>query len=297
MSIRTCFIISAFAYSTLMNAQGLDHYDIMLVQTTMGDSVEINAAPRLMTSFNRTGYNNQPSFFSNTELYLTAQLYGDTTQTDIVALHLGDQTLSRVTNTPLTAEYSPTLMPDGRRFSAVRVEENGEQYLWSFPIDQSDGGQRVFENTKGVGYHCWLKDTLVALFIVGEQDQPHTLQVAGVKTQKMIRISSNIGRCLLKTSDGKLAFVQKATEQTWYLKTWSHLNNTSEIVVKMPAGVEDFAILSNNTYLCGQGAVLWQYKPGYSKDWSKVSDLSKYGIQKITRIAASKDGKLAIVVQ
>ncbi len=253
-------------------------------------------SPRFLSAFNRGGYNNQPSFFNNNELWLTVQFAPDTTQTEIVALDLAQKTQTRVTATLETAEYSPTLMPGGKRFSVVRVEEDGNQRLWSFPIDRSDNGRVELPKVYNVGYHCWLRDTLLALFIVGEEGQPHTLQSVGLKGQKMQRIASNIGRCLVKRSDGKLLFVQKPTEQTWFLKTWDPKSNIQEIVVKMPAGTEDFALLPDGTLLAGNGFKLFQYKAPRDTDWKEVADLAKYGVRKITRLAVSRDGKLAVVV-
>jgi hypothetical protein len=187
-------------------------------------------------------------------------------------------------------------MPGGKRFSAVRVEEDGNQRLWSFPLDRSDQGRAELPGIYNVGYHCWLRDTLLALFIVGEDGQPHTLQAVGLKGQKMQRIASNIGRCLMKRPDGKLLFVQKATAQTWFLKTWDPKTNTQEIVLKMPSDTEDFALLPDGTYLAGNGSKLFQYKSPRDTDWKEISDLSKYGVRKITRLAISKDQKLAVVV-
>ncbi|MFN0174486.1 MAG: hypothetical protein ACKVU0_07570 [Saprospiraceae bacterium] len=279
-------------------AQSPGKTDILLFSlTTTADSSWRPEAVRFLTAFNRGGYNNQPNFFGNNELWLTAQFPTDTTQTDIIALDLLLKTQTRVTATPTTAEYSPTPMPGGKRFSSVRVEEDGNQRLWSFPLDRSDNGRPEFPKIYNVGYHCWLRDTLVAFFIVGENEQPHTLQVVGAKGQKPLRIASNIGRCLLKRPDGKLLFVQKATEQTWFLKTWEPKTNTQEIVLKMPAGSEDFTLLTDGTLLTGSNAKLYQFKASRDADWKEVADLSKFGVKKITRLAASKDGKLAVVIQ
>ncbi len=279
-------------------AQGPGKSEILLFSLIKtADSIWKPEAPRFLTAFNRGGYNNQPSFFGNNELWLTAQFPSDTTQTDIIALDLLLKTQTRITATPSTAEYSPTLMPGGKRFSTVRVEADGNQRLWSFPTDRSDNGRVEFPKIYNVGYHCWLRDTLAAFFIVGDNDQPHTLQIVGIKSQKPQRIASNIGRCLLKRPDGKLLFVQKATEQTWYLKTWDPKTNVQEILLKMPAGSEDFALLSDGTLLSGNGSKLFQYKASRDTDWKEVADIGKYGVKKITRLAASKDGKLAMVVQ
>ncbi|MBC7774617.1 MAG: hypothetical protein H7246_04200 [Phycisphaerae bacterium] len=293
--LRTLLLL-ALPFS--LAAQGPGKSDLLLLSLTKkADSTWRADAPRFLSAFNRGGYNNQPSFFGNNELWITAQFPKDTTQTDIIALDLLLKTQTRVTATSTTAEYSPTPMPGGKRFSSVRVEEDGNQRLWSFPLDRSDNGRLEFPKIYNVGYHCWLRDTLVAFFIVGENDQPHTLQIGGIKGQKLQRIASNIGHCLLKRPDGKLLFVQKATEQTWFLKTWDPKTNAQEILLKMPIGSEDFTLLPDGTLLSGNNAKLFQYKAPRDADWKEVGDLSKYGVKKITRLAASKDGKLVVVVQ
>lgn len=280
-----------------LSAQRLAHTDVILfsLQKTT-DSTWQPFAPRFLTAFNPSGYNNQPNFFSNNELYLTVQTPDDTTQTEIYALDLLLKIKTRVTATPATAEYSPTLMPGGRRFSAIRVEEDGNQRLWSFPLDRSDGGRPEFPSIYNVGYHCWLRDTLAALFIVGDDGAPHVLYTVGTKSQKLQRIAINPGRCLQALPDGRLAFVTKTTDKTWFLKTFDLKKPIPEIVVIMPADSEDFVVLPDGTYMSGSKSKLYQYKPGKNTNWKEVADLSKYGVKNITRLAASKDGKLAVVV-
>lgn len=279
-------------------AQRLEHHDLLLFSLNLTiDSIWVPSAPRFLTKFNPRGYNNQPSFFSDNELYLVTQSIGDTTQTDIISLDLLLSTQTRVTATPLTAEYSPTLMPSGTRFSCVRVEEDGTQRVWSFPIDRSDNGRPEFPRLSGIGYHCWLRDTLAAFFIVGENGGPHTLQVAGIRGQKLQRIGSNIGRCLLRTPRGQLAFISKTTDQTWFLKTWDPVTGKQDIVIKVPAGIEDFAILPDGTYLTGSGPRLYQYKPGRQTDWKEIANWSAFGVSRITRLAVSRNRKLVVVVE
>lgn len=295
---KTTLTLLSVLFLYTARSQKLDHHDILLFSLSKGaDSLWKPLAPRFLTAFNPKGYNNQPAFFSSQELYLSVQSPETGEQTDLYALDLPTRSRTRVTNTPATPEYSPTLMPGGRRFSAVRVDTDGTQRLWSFPIDRSDNGRSELPNIAGVGYHCWLRDTVVALFIVGEDNSPHTLQVVGMRSKKPQRVAANIGRCLQLLPDGRLAFVQKPTDQTWYLKTYDWKTSKSDILVKMPAGSEDFAILPDGTLLTGQGAKLFQFKPVRETDWKEVADLSKFGVKSITRMAASKDGKLAVVVQ
>lgn len=280
----------------MLAAQKLPHTDLLLLQLSQSGGNWQSSAPKFLSAFNPKGYNNQPMFFSDNELWIAVQLPQDTTQTEIYALDLNGKKYTRITETPKTAEYSPTLMPGGKRFSCVRVEEDGNQRLWSFPLDRSDNGRVEFPDLLNVGYHCWLSDTLAAFFIVGDNGAPHSLQVANTGKQTPRRLAGNIGRCLQKTADGKLAFVAKPTEQTWFLKTWNPQNNAQDIVVKMPAGSEDFAFLSDGSILTGDGARLYTYKPGKDADWRLVTDLGKYGVNKISRIAAARDGKVAVVV-
>lgn len=298
--MRTFLVVLTIAKTiSFATAQHLPHYDILFFSVQkMPDSIWRLAAPRFLTSFNPQGYNNQPCFFSNSELYVTVQVSNDTAQTDIYALDLFLKTKNRVTATPNTAEYSPTLMPGGKRFSVVRVEEDGTQRLWSFPLDRSDNGRPEFPKISGVGYHCWLRDTLVALFIIGENGTSHTLCVVGTKKQTLSRIASNVGRCLQITPDGQLAFTTEATENSWFLKKWDLKKSIPEIVAILPLNSEDFAVLPDGTFLAGSGAKLFQYKSGISSDWKEIANLSRYGVKNISRIAVSRDGKsLTVVVE
>ncbi|HNG90979.1 MAG TPA: hypothetical protein PK858_12265, partial [Saprospiraceae bacterium] len=126
-------LATAALFATLCGmapAQPAPHFDVLLFSVSQKpDSVWQIGSARFLTAFNRSGYNNQPSFFSPTEIYLSAQTPDDSTQTDIWSLNLGNLTRTRVTATPATSEYSPTLMPGGKRWSAVRVEEDGSQRL------------------------------------------------------------------------------------------------------------------------------------------------------------------------
>jgi len=280
-----------------MIAQQLDHHDILLFSYDFAvDSTLRLSAPRFLTAFNPRGYNNQPAFMGPGELYITVQTPSDTTQTEIYSLNLPLATRSRITATS-TAEYSAQAMPGGRRFSAIRVEADGVQRLWSFPLDRSDNGLPEFPDIEGVGYHAWVNDTLVALFIVGENGIPHVLYTAGVQSQKLQRVAGNIGRSLQTLPGNRLAYVQKITEQTWQLKIWDLKKRDSAILTKMPTGVEDFAVLPDGTFVCGKGTKLYQFKPGRNNEWKEIADLGNHRVRSISRLAVSKDGKLAVVVQ
>ncbi len=251
--------------------------------------------PQYLTSFNSTGYNNQPHFISNSELYFTAEFTGEK-QTDIYVLDLYAKTKSRVTETT-EAEYSPTIMPDLFNFAAVRVETDGRQRLWQFPVDRLSNGKPIFKYIENVGYFQWINSRKIALFLVDDQSQ---LVLADVATDEVKELARNVGRCFkVIPRSGGLAFVQKATPRTWYIKSTNVYDPyaKSDIVTTTLPGSEDFVILDDGTYLMGSGSKLFKYHPTYDNDkgWREIADLKYYGIQNITRLAISQNGKIAVV--
>ena len=133
------------------------------------------------------GYNNQPSFLPDGQSVLYTSIRDK--QADIYRYDIRRSATTQITKTP-ESEYSPTLMPDGRSISVVRVEADGTQRLWKFPLD---GGtpSLILEKIKPVGYHLWIDDHTLALFILGK---PNTLQIVDTRTEETETIAENPGR-------------------------------------------------------------------------------------------------------
>ena len=251
--------------------------------------------PRFLTAFNIYGYNNQPYFINNNELYITVQAPDDTTQTDIYSLNLLNDVKTRVTATP-EAEYSPQLSPDHGYFSCIRADagKSKTQRLWVYPLDRSGEGQAVLKYTTDVGYYCWLGNDKLAIFKLNGAS--NYLMLTNTKDESSVQLTNNIGRTLLQMPDGKLAYIQKATEQTWYIKSMDPLTYSSEIIIQTLPYKEDFVLLSDGTFLMGSGSKLYSYKMGEVRAWKEIADFEQYGILNIKRIAISRESdKIAIV--
>ena len=181
-----------------------------------GDSSFLFNKPQLLTGFNSLGYNNQPTFISNDEIYFSMGSTSEESQTDIVSLNLRTRVKTRVTQSE-DREYSPTPLLEPYYFSCVRQEADGKntQRLWFFPIDRSSNGKPLLPIQTNVGYHCWLKDEMVALFIVGE---PHKLAIANTLDKTVATLTSDIGRCLQRMPNGNLAFIHKPKGANWTIK-------------------------------------------------------------------------------
>ncbi|PYR54818.1 MAG: hypothetical protein DMF85_21230, partial [Acidobacteria bacterium] len=169
--------------------------------TVRGDRVEIGA-PRNIS--NSPGYDNQPSFTPDGAGILFTSVRGGGTQSDIYRYDVAGGRVVQITNTP-ESEYSPTVTPAGD-VSVVRVEADRTQRLWQFTID--GGNPRVvLENVKPVGYHTWIDEHTLALFVLGE---PATLQIADTRTGTARVVARNIGRSLRTIPGGRtIGFVQR----------------------------------------------------------------------------------------
>src|SRR5437762_6771233 len=137
--------------------------DIFLAPLKMQQRRLVVGAPVNVT--NRRGYDNQPSFTTDSRAILFTSVRADK-QADIYRYDLTKKTTKSVTSTP-ESEYSATVYGEGSRFSVIRVEADSTQRLWSFRIDGSDP-RLVFPSIKPVGYHVWVDSTTVAMFLLGK---------------------------------------------------------------------------------------------------------------------------------
>jgi hypothetical protein len=255
-----------------------------------GDSLQLSKA-KFLTDFNSGSYNNQPFFFSYSDLYITSYNQEEK-QTDILRLDLTTEELYEVTNT-LESEYSPTIMPGKRFFSCIKAfpDEENTQLLWKYPVNQSNRGSVIFKDIKNVGYHYWLSRQKVALFLVGP---PHKLTIADVETQENRLVLENIGRTFKVSKRGNLLFIHKATENVFYIKEYDPVLNRASIITPTLEGVEDFDVLEDGSLIMGKGSDLYRFVPGKSTNWVKAASLERFKITDIGRLGSYFD-RIALV--
>ena len=262
--------------------------DIYVLDLTLKDgALQIGKATNVT---HREGYDNQPSFFSDDEIFYTSI---QDNQADIYAFNLRTKRRRQMTKTP-ESEFSPTLTPDQKFFSVVRVEADKAQRLWKFPVD-AGAPTLVLPNVKPVGYHLWADDNIVLVYILGE---PPSLQYARVDIGKVQRLTDNVGRCL-QTIPGSsdASFVQKNELGEWWIfrmntKTW----DKEPITKALSTEDHDFTWMPDGTILMALGSQLYRIKPNSGQDWTLIADLANQSIHDITRIAVNASGtKVALV--
>lgn len=285
-------LLTLFCLKKSFGQMELPKTQVYLLQVEKADSTYIFKDPLLLTSFNPEGYNNQPCFLSNTELLLTVGK-PDERQTDIYLLDLERKSLLRLTKTP-ESEYSPKPTPDKLYFTVVRVETDVDrtQRLWKYPFDRKDKGSPVFRFLRGIGYYHWLDAFRLALFNVADVNY---LTIGDLRNDNTQHLAPNVGRCFGTSPAGRLVFVHKITDNNWLLKAIDPETLQVEVIAKTIPGSEDFVIMPDGALIMGSGSHLFRFHPKESSEWAEVADLKGIGITHITRLAASNDGKLAIV--
>ncbi len=237
------------------------------------------------------GYNNQPSFLPDGQSIPYTSIKEK--QADIYRYDLRGGATSQITKTP-ESEFSPTLTPDGKFISVVRVEADGTQRLWKFPL-ASGAPSLVLENIKPVGYHLWLDDSTLALFVLGK---PNTLQLVDQRTGKAEVIADNPGRILRRVpNENKLSFVHKVSDQEWLIKTFDLGTRSVATFIKTFPGVEDYAWTPKGVLLMANGSKLFaRTKSDWA--WVEIADFSNLGLKNISRLAVSPKGdRIALVAR
>jgi hypothetical protein len=240
-----------------------------------------------------SGYDNQPAFLpGGGSLLFTSSRDGK--QTDIYRYDLASKAMEQLTRTT-ESEYSPTVTPAGDRFSVIRVEADGTQRLWQFPLSVGSNATLILRDVKPVGYHVWADAETLVLFVLGE---PPTLQVADVSTGGARTVAERPGRCLARTPAGKISYVQKGpAKEPWQIVEFEPKTNAKTPIAETLRDREDYAWLPDGRLLMASGPKIFLWDRNYRiQEWREIADLSTSRIRNITRLAVSPDAKLVAIV-
>ena len=288
------FLLALALLCSFTLAAQLPNTQVYVFDFQVRDTTVLLSRPKYLTNFNRRGYNNQPSWINNNQLLMSVRVPGQA-QPDIYHFDLGRNARTRLTSTE-AGEYSPKPIGSGDRFSAIRQEYLGQDTvlrLWDFPVNLENNGRPVFKYLNGIGYYEWLNSVQLALYQV---ENPSVLSIASTDNDQARPLATNVGRCFKRQPNGNLAFVDKSS-RPWAIREQNlyRMDETPTRITEVLDGSEDFAILSDGSYLMGQGSQLYRYDPIRNPRWVQVADLRLYGIRNITRLETNNAGRLALV--
>ena len=282
--------LSGVLAAGLLHAQAAPSTEVYLAPLTIAaDDVTVGTPVNISTN---PGYDNQPSFLPDSSGVLFTS-NRDGKQNDIYRWTIASRTLTQLTKTPEN-EYSPIVAPDGKSFICVH---GTEQSLFRYDLDGANPRLAYQHGKLLIGYHAWLSDTEVATFILGVGGGPNSLQIINTTTGAAETLAQNIGRSLLRRpKHNTVSFVTKASASASSIKEFdvtTHAVKTLIYDTMRPS--EDLTWLPDgNRLIMGAGSKLAMWTDGLG--WHDIADLGPNGVTKITRLAASPDGKwLAIV--
>jgi len=249
----------------------------------IGAPVDISNSPE---------YDNQPSFVPDgSAILFTSRRDGK--QTDIYRYDLKTKQVTQLTHTPEN-EYSPLVTPDGRTFSTVRGDK---QELWRFDPDGSSP-RLVYAHKGLIGYHVWIDDHRLAVFVLGGGGNPATLQIVDTKADTTEVIEPNIGQSLLiRPGRRTVSFIGRPQGAPAVVKEFDPATKKTALVTEALAGSQYLTWLPDGRMLMASGTKISVWRGG-AAGWAEVADFAQAGLTKITRLAASPDGKwLALVAE
>ncbi|NNE69074.1 MAG: hypothetical protein HKN29_01790, partial [Rhodothermales bacterium] len=188
-------------------------------------------------------------------------------------------------------EYSHTVTGgDPNRFSAIRMDLDGVQELWHYPL--GDGAEPMpGADIDRVGYHTWVDADRVLFFRLG---RPATLQLVEAGTADTTIIASNVGRSLHQVPGRRAsAYLVNVEEGYREIRVFDWDSGESGSIAVPLEGGQDFALGPDGSVLMAIDGTLYRYTPGEMVDWEEVGDL---GLAGTTRLAVSPDGRLLAVV-
>lgn len=235
------------------------------------------------------GYDNQPYFLKKSNDILFSSTRNG--QTDIVRYNIKDKKKKWITNTK-GSEYSPIQIGNSDFFSAIRLDENGDQFLYKYHF-KNDIVKLLVPNLK-IGYYSWVNDNQLLSFVLGD---PPSMQSIFLKEEINKIIDENIGRSFHKIPGTDLmSFIKK--DRVWSIMSIDLKTGHVDKIIETLEGSEDFSWTPQKVIFMGKGNKMFKYDPYRDNKWIFVTDLSLYGLSNITRIAISNDAsRLAIVVE
>jgi hypothetical protein len=286
--MKKLIVIPMLLIATIVYSQQPPDTEIYLFDLVLKKRKVSLANPVNVT--NRKGYDNQPFFHPDDArlFYASADAEGST---NILVYNYESGSTTTVTNTP-EREYSPTVTPDKQYISSIIQRDDESQDLGKYPI--GGGEAEIIIDKLIVGYHAWLDENHVLVFVLGS---PNSLRLYAVRENKDLLISENIGRSLHRipgTND--ISYVSKQ-EKEWSIKKYNGHDGSIETLSTTLPGREDLAWTPDRKIIMGDGEQLYFWNTKGPGKWTAIPLPPEKLFSGITRIAVNAKGnKIALVV-
>lgn len=282
--MKSLFTLFALVFITTILAQNTEVY-LFDISNSKG---ELSLTNQRNISNNK-GYDNQPSFYNDNILTFVSTRNG---QTDIAKYNIRDNSVSFLNDTPNGGEYSPLKIPQTKALSAVRLDNDGKQRLYSY--DFKTGESKELVNDLVVAYYTWYDESTIVAAVIEESGL--NLYVIDVETGKSRRDALNVGRSFHKIPNSKLvSFIQK-NDNKWTLKSLNPITSETRTIIEMPNKTEDICWLIDGSIIIPMGNTVYKFNPKKDTTFTVLANLEDDNLQKITRIATNEIGTMLALV-
>ena len=266
--------------------------DVLIAELTFNSQgVPSVGTPTNLTQ--RRDYDNQPYFVPDGSGFWYTINDPQNDQADIWRYDFATAGVTRVTMSSPESEYSATPLPDGSGISVIRVEADSTQRLWRFDLDGANGAV-ILPNVAPVGYHAWVDESTLVLFVLGA---PATLQRADVDTGQTEVITRNIGRSIQRIPDSDdVSYAQVHEDGTATIMRLPSERTAPEPIAEAVSGGDFHAWAPNGSLLTASGSVVYAWSLS-TDEWVPVADFPHLNIS-ISRLAISPNGtQIAMVAE
>lgn len=228
---------------------------------------------------NNEGYDSQPSFINDNQILFSSTRNG---QTDIIDYRANYDSKTWLNFTE-GGEYTPLKIPNQKAVSAVRLDKNGKQRLYSY--NMSNGSSTELIKDLVVAYYTWYNDNTIVSAVI--ENDSLNLYVSNLKDQSNYRYQKNVGRSFHKIPNSKLvSYISKENKQ-WTINSLDPTTGVTKVIANTIPEVEDMCWAINGDILMGKSNKLYKLTLNKDNDWKEIADLSEYGITKISRITTN----------
>ncbi|WP_299334517.1 nuclear transport factor 2 family protein [uncultured Psychroserpens sp.] len=252
---------------------------------TQGSKIDVKNGKNLS---NNEGYDNQPTFL-NDRYILFASTRNN--QTDIAKYDMRYDSKSWL-NFSEGGEYTPLKIPNKNAVSAVRLDPDGKQRLYTYNMSNGESSELIEDIV--VAYYTWYDEQTVVSAVI--EDDNLNLYVSNLEEGRSRKYQLNVGRSFHKIPGSNLvSYISKENENKWQIKSLNPISGTTKVIANTMEGVEDICWLNSKTILCGKDNILYKLTLQKDNNWKQVADLSSSGITKITRLATNPESDKLLI--
>lgn len=283
-SMKITKLLFAFIFTISIYSQ--PNTEIFLFDLETNNSkIELGNAKNIS---NNEGYDNQPSFLDDRYIVFASTRNG---QTDIAKYDTRYNAKIWVNYTE-GGEYSPLKIPNKHEVSAVRLDKDGKQRLYSYSL--SNGNSTALIKDLVVAYYMWFDENIIVSAVI--ENEELNLYVSNTKDGTNTKYASNVGRSFHVIPHSNLvSFISKENENQWQIKSINPKTGVIKVIANTMKGVEDMCWLNSKTILSGKDHNLFKLRLNRDNDWKKIADVSSSGITKITRLSVNAESNKLLI--